>query len=165
MLFEIDEILRPEAIVLLRWLAYGERFMSLNELAQVVAIEIDSIDNSVSINYPGDPEDILHILGALVTISAAPECNCLTGLEHRTSIEFKLMHTGRATDRDDEVCFAHSSIKEYLESNHFSHTILSEFQLRSDEGHRYLVRSCLAYLDTCMLHYKAIISRRYETGI
>ena len=68
MLHEIDEIFRPEAIILLRWLAYAKRPISLKELAQAAAIEVDSVSNSVSVNDPGDPEDTLRILGALVMV-------------------------------------------------------------------------------------------------
>ena len=67
MLTGIEETLREEALVLLRWIAYAQSPPSLGELAEA-RIVYPVGDGKVDVNDRGSLEDTLDILSGLVTV-------------------------------------------------------------------------------------------------
>lgn len=112
---------RPEDVDvvrnMLRWLVRGVRDMTLDELAEAVAI--DPNDDATSMDFSAvdtDPEDILEVLGSLVTVST-----------------------------DNYVSLAHYSVKEFLVSEDMmKHKPL--FWIGHNEVEAQLASVCLTYL-------------------
>ncbi len=69
-LLGIEEVYRDEALVLLRWLAYSKRPLTLAELAE--ATIIDPIADDLDFDNRGEIEDTFRILSGLITTEEAP---------------------------------------------------------------------------------------------
>lgn len=86
MLNSIEEVYRPDALTLLRWLAYGQRPLTLSELMDATTISTAGRGN-VDEEDRGGIDDVLEILSALVTVEVSLIQIQNTGLiSHLTSI-------------------------------------------------------------------------------
>ena len=156
----IDEMLRNEAIVLLRWLAYAQSPPTLGELAE--ATIVDPTDaGGVDIENRGGIEDTLVILSGLITLESAKhndkdsnnsedeDKDAESEVSERegtgTSIASPAARIGRYT----KVKLAHFSIKEYLESKRILLGDAKDFRLETAREQNFLAQSCLTYL----IHY------------
>ncbi|KAK3943389.1 ankyrin repeat-containing domain protein [Diplogelasinospora grovesii] len=111
----------PEDVEVLRkvlcWLVRGVRNISLSALAEGIAIDPESGDDCMDFSaVDTDPEDILELLGGLVTVSA-----------------------------DKVVSLAHYTVKEFLESDDMRR-IKSLFWIGTYEVESQLATVCLTYL-------------------
>jgi len=122
----IDETYQSEARRALFWLAFSQRPLSIDEVAEAACINPDA-------EVPFDPEDrfhdpandILEILGSLVTVSASAEDDTLKD--------------------GSGVKLAHFSVREYLLSSRLHNSPSSRFSASEVVVHRWCTRSCLAY--------------------
>ena len=139
MLEAIDEDSFEDAFVLLRWLAYARRPLTIDELFEVLVIdlklEVVNIDDR-----PAKPEGLLELLSGLIKTYDA-ETGSLTKYRGESD-----MVTGHRINQRTLVELAHFSVKEYLES---SRVFNSKFQLDAQRENNYLSSSCLVYLTHC----------------
>ena len=121
-----------EALSILRWIAFSNRPLTLQELAEaaVVKADIDCID-------PDDrlccAEDVLRICQGLLSLSTE-----------------KLQICSRLVDRD-VVRFAHFSVLEYLTSDR-----AGQFRISDKSSNEHISKCCFSYLlQTCQLDVSA----------
>ena len=70
MLIAIEQIYRPDALTLLRWLAFEQRPLNLLELVEASTVSPVG-QGSVDVENRGALEDILEILASLVTVEVS----------------------------------------------------------------------------------------------
>ena len=133
-LVNINEECQQEARRALLWLAFSERPLLLEEVAEVAVFDPD-IDFDPNERLP-DPGYVLEILGSLVTVSSNSassddsrdesddDSNCLPGREIR---------------------LAHFLVKEYLISERIRCGKASEFGATNIEANHFIAKSCLLY--------------------
>ncbi|KAF2175094.1 hypothetical protein K469DRAFT_81105 [Zopfia rhizophila CBS 207.26] len=135
-----EENYTEEAVVILRWLAYGHRPLLLSEAAEIAAFEITkaqplSRPDDYSLSFTPDnrfpsPSWVRRILSGLVTVS---------GIEDRSSFPDEEV----SSNLDGTISFAHFSVKEYLESAGVSPP---HFHLEDKSCQWFILKSCFAYI-------------------
>lgn len=111
------------AISILKWLAFAVRPLSVDEIAEVVAIDVKGkplFDREEALE---DPMDILSICSSLVTIT-----------EDETD------------ETSGSVVLAHYSVKEYLVSDRIWRSPVACYGIREIECQDFIAKSCLGYL-------------------
>jgi ankyrin repeat protein len=109
------------AIRILHWLAFSKRPLTVQELSEVIAIELDRRPAFDRDEVLEDKMEVLDICSSLVAI------------------------------RDDLgerniVVLAHYSVKEYLTSDRCALGPAARFKINMDFSNEFIARSCLAYL-------------------
>ncbi|KAI9794892.1 MAG: hypothetical protein M1816_003022, partial [Peltula sp. TS41687] len=136
---------------ILQWLAFSERPLFLEEVAEAAIMRSASYDLDLE-NRLIDPEDVLRICSSLVThvhvhvhvhniwgnVSVVDE-----GEKDETLSE---LPTGTETRRRTQVRFAHFSVKEYIVSERIRSTGASKFSVSEITSHTNLGNFCLSYL-------------------
>jgi ankyrin repeat protein len=162
MLLKIGVDDQTYAQTLLRWLAYSQTPLSLDEVAEISTIVIgkDSTNNDVvDTNNRGGLEDVLDTLaGLVVTIKAenedaADENSSLGDVDQGDDDVDDFSR--RLIKKDTKIRLAHFSVKEYLESTRIKP---QSFRLDPAREHRWITQSCLIYL----MHYSA--SKKKESS-
>jgi ankyrin repeat protein len=124
-----------EAFAALQWLAYSERPLSLNELAEAVVLgpercAIHDRDRLL------DPYQVLHICSSLVV---------LVNEDSQSELE-----EGDYVDESGEegkfVSFAHFSVKEYITSESMRKGPAARFHVSLADSHAFIAKTCLSYL-------------------
>ncbi|KAK4889578.1 hypothetical protein LTR27_011656 [Elasticomyces elasticus] len=131
---------RKYAIRLLRWLAYAESPLTLEQIAEAGIIDptdYSTADGVADTEDRGSWEDTLELLEGLVIPQGAYEDNAGD------------MHPGPRINKDTKVRLAHFSVKEYLESSRMLASDAKEFHFDPSKEHRFITQSCLVYL----MHY------------
>ena len=122
------------------WLMASERPVYLNELAEAAVIDI-------SVDQPFDPEDrlfdpqsILAVLSALVSVVPDDQDED----EEDSKAMTELLPLGKFT----EIRLAHYSVREYLSSGRLAQTPLlaAKFYITPSVAHYHLSFSCIAYI-------------------
>lgn len=114
------------AIRILRWLTFCARPLSIDEIAEVIAIDIEH-EEFDSDEVLEDPWEVLNICSSLITV---------------------------AMDKEDEdqsspkywVALAHYSVKEYLLSDRILEGEVAHYGMQGIVCHDAIARGCLAYL-------------------
>jgi hypothetical protein len=106
----------------LTWLAFSERPMTINELAEAIIIKPGSRTVDLDDRFP-EPDEILTICGSLVTTVTGPYST----------------HPGH-------VILAHYSVKEYLTSERVQKEMKSPFSLIAQTATSIIAEVCLTYL-------------------
>ena len=115
----------------LQWLVFSRRPMTLAELAEAVAVNVDDECFNVEDRFPS-PADLLRLCASLVTLQGAG-----------------VGEVGKATeDGLREVGLAHYSVAEYLISDHIHNSEAKYFATTHQEAHEYMTRSSLLYLES-----------------
>lgn len=149
-LSDIDDVLRSDAMKLLRWLAYAQSPPTLAELTEIPIID-PSGPGSVRVDDRGGLEDALDILSGLVIVEASDGRRNRYHPGSRT----QKCQTDLRKSHDTKVRLAHFSVKEFLESERIATSSLKDFHLRGVREHDSLAQTCLTYL----LHYSSDGSR------
>ncbi|KAF1964419.1 hypothetical protein BU23DRAFT_585581 [Bimuria novae-zelandiae CBS 107.79] len=126
----ISEANSKYAIRILRWLTFSARPLSVNKIAEVVAIDTKRDPAFDRDEVLEDPLDALHICSSLVTITVNNEHD-----------DYKLEDVSR-----EIVTLAHYSVKEYLISDRIWTREAAKYGMRDNVCHDAIVRSCLGYL-------------------
>lgn len=126
-----------EAFAALQWLAYSERPLYLDELAEAIVIRpnkysLESRDRLL------DPYEVLHICSSLIVLDN--EDIQEREEEYNQYIEPFEEHTRKV------VSFAHFSIKEYLISDRIRKGPASRFGVSAHAAHAFIGQTCLSYL-------------------
>ncbi|KAK4904792.1 hypothetical protein LTR49_025823 [Elasticomyces elasticus] len=158
MLNKISKDDRPDALTLIRWLAYVQSLLSLDELAEasiVVPTDDAAADGVVDIKDRGGWEDTLHILAGLIIFETADHSNIhhddlRPDARDDSGGDNAAQHYQRI-GKDIRVRLAHFSVKEYLESSRILASDAKYFYLDPVKEHRFLAQSCLVYL----VHYSS----------
>jgi ankyrin repeat domain-containing protein 50 len=126
-----------EAFAALQWLAYSERPLSLDELAEAIVVQPDkySLDSRDRLL---DPYEVLHICSSLVVLNN--EDIQERDEEYDQYTEPFEEHTRKV------VSFAHFSIKEYLTSDRIRQGPASRFAVSGHTAHAFIGQACLSYL-------------------
>ncbi|KAF2111508.1 ankyrin repeat-containing domain protein [Lophiotrema nucula] len=115
------------AIRILRWLAFSVRPLSIEEVAEVVAIDVDR-------NPVFDPEEVLE-----EPLEALDICSSL--------VIISTEHDDRGPDSTRQVVMlAHYSVKEYLLSDRIQKGQAAPYSMQSVACHTAIAEACLGYL-------------------
>ncbi|RYO93373.1 hypothetical protein DL762_001072 [Monosporascus cannonballus] len=118
MLLAIDEMYEEEAKRALMWLAFSERPLSVEEVAEAACVDPDADPPFKEDDRFQDPRNnILEILGSLVSLAPG-----------------------------DKIRLAHFSVKEYLLSTRLRTSQSADFAVSEMDAHLLCTRSCLAYV-------------------
>ncbi|KAK5732026.1 hypothetical protein LTR17_010862 [Elasticomyces elasticus] len=162
MLNAIEEEYIEAARHALTWLAFAERELTLQELEETYIIQPGK-QPAVDEENRAPPGSIIRVLKSLVVVAAQVEDpdGFETFTDDSESEMFSLwgnvspviggsLHSDEDLDaqrgNNAKVRLAHYSVKEYLTSNLNRSSPVSHFALLAHEGHKYIVRCCLAYL-------------------
>ncbi|KAH6667724.1 hypothetical protein B0J14DRAFT_170784 [Halenospora varia] len=126
-LCSIDEEYRQDAFTILQWLVYSARPLRIEEVAEVVAVDIDHLRFDAENRLP-EPRDILTICSSLVT-TAAITAKGNNGVSCET----------------EELRLAHFSVKEYLISDRVRAGPASQYNIQICAEDR-IAQTCLIYL-------------------
>jgi ankyrin repeat protein len=122
----ISEADKQYAVPILRWLAFSTRPLSVEELAEVVAIDLKDEARFDPEEVLQDPLDVLSICSSLVTMITEEETY------------------SKPTRRI--VVLAHYSVKEYLLSDRIGKGSAACYSMQNAPVHDSIARSCLGYL-------------------
>jgi ankyrin repeat protein len=128
-LYAIDEEDSEYAVRILRWLAFSCRPLLVEEVAEVVAIDIERNPAFDSEEVLEDPLEVLSICSSLVTI---------------TTIEQRL--TPSSNGHSTTVTLAHYSVKEYLCSDRSLQGRAARYSIREIDCNEFIAKSCISYL-------------------
>jgi hypothetical protein len=122
-----NEFVKMQAQSILQWLAFSERPLTLQEVAEAAILKPgdDPIDPDERLF---DPSDVLRICHGLVSLSIEEVVIC-----------------GKET-RCDVVRFAHFSVKEYLMSDRVNDGSASAFFISAELAHTHIGECCISYL-------------------
>jgi hypothetical protein len=112
---------------ILRWLTFAERPLSLDELAEVVAIEANRDPLFDKEEVLEDPMEALDICSSLVSIVTD-------------------VGDGKQGSTRKFAILAHYSVKEYLLSDRIRNGEASRYSMQHGVSHGILARACLGYL-------------------
>ncbi|KAF7506336.1 hypothetical protein GJ744_011909 [Endocarpon pusillum] len=122
-LCNIDEDHRRYALKILQWLTYSVRPLRLEEVAEVIAIDVEESPRFDPEKRLPEPRDILTI------------CSSLISLEEKAFANAQVI-----------VRLAHFSVKEYLVSERIRHGRAKDYSLKEIATNALLAEDCLAYL-------------------
>ena len=152
----------PEILKILQWLSFSAQPLQLEELAEIVAIDINETARFDPERRWPNPQDILIICSSLVTLttefydSIDRESSSLYNEEERhTELNANSQERdndsvwAEASESEGSVTFvrlAHFSVKEYLVSDRIQHGIAARYSIREIQSHGVLAGDCIAYL-------------------
>jgi ankyrin repeat protein len=153
MLGKILEHDRPYALTLLRWLAYAQSPVSLDELAEASIIDPTDDPNahgSVDFEDRGCWEDILEILAGFVILERVDRDDMDNDATNFQATDSNRSNIGRTKScrvgKHARFKLAHFSVKEYLESQRLLASEAKGFHFDPAKEHSYLMQSCIVYL-------------------
>ncbi|USP80476.1 hypothetical protein yc1106_07750 [Curvularia clavata] len=114
------------AIPILRWLTFAVRPLSVDEVAEVVAVNLDGEARFDCDEVLEDPLDVLSICSSMVTITTE--------------------ESGGQDPVKQIVALAHYSVKEYLISDRIQTGSAARYSMQHTVCHDAIARSCLGYL-------------------
>lgn len=119
------------AVRILQWLVFSGRPLTLEELAEVVAIDIarDPIFDREEVLE--DPSETLEICSSLVT--RATYTTPIYGMDEVSTRQV--------------IVLAHYSVKEYLVSDRIERSLAKRYRFNNDSCHSMMAKACLGYLD------------------
>ncbi|OCL07885.1 hypothetical protein AOQ84DRAFT_267871, partial [Glonium stellatum] len=106
-----------DAFKILQWLSFSYHPVTLNEISEMLAIDLDKIPRYDPDQRLQDPKDVLSICGSLISIS----------------------------DNDNVVRLSHYSVKEYLLSDRIRMGSQSRYHVSQIETDIFMAETCLAY--------------------
>ncbi|KFY31884.1 hypothetical protein V493_00710 [Pseudogymnoascus sp. VKM F-4281 (FW-2241)] len=119
------------ALRIIQWLTFSKRLLSLEELSEAVAIDIERDPAFDSSESAIEPQDILHICCGLIT---------------KTTTEDRYSSRGDLEPPRSVVAFVHYSIKEYLLSERIRQGQAANYTMQAAVCEEILAKSCVGYL-------------------
>ncbi|KAF2737831.1 hypothetical protein EJ04DRAFT_460527, partial [Polyplosphaeria fusca] len=114
------------AIRILRWLTFSAQPLSIEAIAEVIAINVEREPAFEPDEVLEDPSEVLNICSSLVTITTEKD--------------------NRLRKPKEVVALAHYSVKEYLISDRIWTGKAAKYGMRDDFSHNTIAASCLRYL-------------------
>lgn len=145
----------------LQWLTFSARPLRLQELAEIVAIDVDENPRFDPERRWPEPQDILTICSTLITFTAHVKdvsdgkSRSWSGEEERgsdfneKSREGVMRYMDGTSNSEDSLIFvrlAHFSVKEYLVSDRIQHGIAPHYSIQEIVSNGVLAEDCIAYL-------------------
>ena len=130
MIERIPSELHNDALVLLKWLAYSQRPLTLEELSEAMIIDPYSGDGVVDTNDRGSPEDVLEILSGLIVFIEPEEA--ILGSQY-DDLESDQNETDSDEDNTESTPSVTDSDEDNTESTQ-SETGSDEDNMNSDKG-------------------------------
>ncbi|KAL9607602.1 MAG: hypothetical protein Q9167_007497 [Letrouitia subvulpina] len=155
----ISEHHKQDALTILQWVAFSARPMSLKEVAEATAINLECSPPFDKERRLLNPQAVLEICSSLVTLSSSPSrISEITFLKEEVDKDSEIeVNDDLAIDEEDyELRLAHYSVKEYLVSNR-----VQKFFSIEENSHASIARACLAYLQDSHVQ-EACSSRDFE---
>jgi hypothetical protein len=135
------------AIRALTWLAFSEWPLSLDEVAEAIAIDIRRNPAFDRDEVLEDPLDILNICSSLITIKRMRFDDWWWRAdEDPGTYEEHELHDGLGL-YIDTVVLAHYSVKEYLLSDRIQRGQAAQYGMQDSACHSAIAQACLGYLD------------------
>ncbi|KAH0559449.1 hypothetical protein GP486_004039 [Trichoglossum hirsutum] len=128
-LLNIDEDYAQDALKVLQWLSFSNRPLRIEEVAEVVAVDLESDPQFDSNRRLSEPHDLLIICSSLITVSS-------------TTLEL----SNGTLEETEELRLAHFSVKEYLTSERIRAGPASKFHIPEIPAHLSIAQTCLVYL-------------------
>ncbi|KAF1939184.1 hypothetical protein EJ02DRAFT_504930 [Clathrospora elynae] len=122
----ISEADSQYAVPILRWLTFSARPLSADEVAEIVAINLEDEARFDPEEVLEDPLDVLNICSSLVTMTTEEE--------------------GELGSARQIVVLAHYSVKEYLLSDRIGKGSAAQYGMQNAACNDAIARSCLGYL-------------------
>lgn len=132
-LCSIDQSHRRLAIKALQWLLYSTRPLTVQELAEVLAINVEAEPRFDVNSRLADDDDVISVCSSLITITQGP------GHGHSRS------YWWAAGERKNSVRFAHFSVKEYLTSENILDGGAALYAAGPLRGHTTIAEDCISY--------------------
>jgi len=129
-LCNIDDSNVAYALKILQWLTFSARPLSLEEIAEVVAIDVHDDPRFDPERRLAAPRDVMTICSSLITIDG------------EEIVDYKVEKVERYTP----VRLAHFSVKEYLVSDRVCIGKASGYSIRESESIAVIAEDCLAYV-------------------
>ena len=123
----ISEADSQYAVPILRWLTFSARPLSVDEVAEIVAIDLEDEAKFDREEVLEDPLDVLNICSSLVIMTTDEKDR-----ETRSARQI--------------VALAHYSVKEYLLSDRIGKGSAAQYGMQHAVCHDAIARSCLGYL-------------------
>jgi hypothetical protein len=134
-------------IRILQWLVFSSRPLSVEELAEVVAIDVEREPAFDRDEVLEDPMEVLDICMILVSVVMTEESS-LDGPSRRSN----------TTSRT--VTLAHYSVQEYLVSERICQGRAARYSMQPAACHGYIAKGCIGYL----LQYEKGLFDRFESS-
>jgi ankyrin repeat domain-containing protein 50 len=132
---EIDEAYRNDAKNALLWLAFSERSLQINELAEATVLNPES-DLPLDLQERFlDPQCVIQILSSLVTVSSDREQDPILDMRNTNTVGLF-----------DMVTLAHFSVKEYLISERIQNSQAQCFAVSKSAAHCFIAKCCILYI-------------------
>jgi ankyrin repeat protein len=125
----IDKASFEYAVRILRWLAFSARPLLLEEVAEVVAIDLERNPSFDSDEVFEDPSDVLSICKSLVSIATIEQ-----------------PPTASSKDASVVVNLAHHSVREYLISERSLQGRAARYSIHGLDCNEFIAESCISYL-------------------
>jgi hypothetical protein len=136
-LASIGEEYSQYALRILQWLTFSARPLSIDEVAEVVAIDAKRDPAFDPDEVLQNPLDALTICSSLVTITIDSHY----GISYYGISYYEMEHSPRQI-----VALAHFSVKEYLVSDRIRRKKVEKYSIQEDVCHNAIATSCLSYL-------------------
>lgn len=150
----IDQHFRGEILKILQWLTYSHRPLSLEEIAELVAFDVDNNAKFNNENRLAGPEDVLNICSCLVVSIDSDSNDGKEGNKGNISTA-----TSASTTKVPMVGLAHFSVKEYLVSDRIRAGPAAFFSTEEKVSHAVIGETSLSCL---LLYNKASFSDSKE---
>ncbi|CAN9382993.1 unnamed protein product [Alternaria alternata] len=124
-IFEED---RAYAMRILQWLTFSARSLTVEQVAEVVALDVDREPVFDRDEVLTDPLEALDICSSLVTITTKPS-------------------TGVSKVPRRVVTLAHYSVQEYLVSDRIKQGPAKQYHMQEAESHEVITKGCFGYLN------------------
>ena len=123
--------------------------MRLEEVAEILAIDVDQTPRFDPERRWPEPRDILRICSSLITTTMHSSDASVQGDLNEDSQEQDTYSVAESTDAQGPITYvrlAHFSVKEYLVSDRVHQGMASHYSIREIESHGVLAEDCIAYL-------------------
>ncbi|MCJ1403803.1 hypothetical protein MMC11_007026 [Xylographa trunciseda] len=156
-LCNIDEQYKEDAFKILQWLAYSVRPLSIEEMAEVLAVDTEGYPRIDPNNRLREPRDVLTICSSLVTTVAATTGVGPYGYDYGADLSWDEDDDGdlpltrsryygpERPETRQKLQLAHFSVKEYLVSERIRDGPASRFKI-TKTADDYIAKTCLTYL-------------------
>jgi ankyrin repeat protein len=122
---------RVYAIRILQWMTFSERPLTIEEVAEVAAIDVEGEPIFDRDEVLTDPLEALEICSSLITV---------TGSAEKEEDAF-----GRLAD-PRILSLAHYSVQEYLVSDRIKQGPAKQYHMHEGESHESIMKGCIGYL-------------------
>ena len=139
-----------EILKILQWLAFSTRPLRLEELAEIVAIDVDETPRFDPERRWDEPQNVLMMCSSLITLTTTGynPFDKENGSEpNEASQDWNVVaETSDLEGSKTYVRLAHFSVKEYLVSDRIQQGPAAKYSIREIESHGVLAGDCIAYI-------------------